>query len=402
MMRCARLLHWAAVAGLLGLVPTLYAQARVAHYDRPSGQSASQRLGLVGGTYTFTPGSLTDPQRLQRQGVNPSVASFNAHRPTRRQQVGRTPSVLRLGQIPAPQQRNLMQFGALTSAQIGASSGFYQATSVTTPIYGYGAQMVPEPRQIPIMELPELSEFHRYFGLVEAPPDTPPDQPKTFPELMDELQAETTADAAAAQREALTLFRELTGGFASNGEPVPDTHKPLMTRRAIRLLTSARDLARDRESDASAPSDAYVPDLLLVHVYLERYRAAGLEITSALNSLLTAARHDPEVFHKLSAARTDPSAWSDVVPLAAYFGDYRDGRSEALDRQMRQYLQAVAAQPASVDTLMLEAYCAWVLEDSSRARQALERAELELKRKGTGTRDGQERAALLAALEYAL
>ena len=248
------------------------------------------------------------------------------------------------------------------------TSGFDASTRLDVPIEGWGyLNSLPVPESPPAQRAPGTDRFSSYFGLRPAQKKDRSAKPVEYKTLYEAVERNTMNRITRKEEEAIGIFREMT---RTDVEP---TQRINGMRRVFRMLDGVRDL--DYEN--------YVPCLLLGHVAIERGH-----LTSAMNELAAAASRYPELF------REGP-------PLASYFGDYNQetGRSEYLDGQMRNYLQMLSSA-ATVDELVLQAYCAMALDDRPRARLALQRASDRWL--SAGARHSPGLLALIASLEYGL
>jgi hypothetical protein len=411
-------------AGLLVVctwLPAGYGQGQGVTLDRPSRHAPSERLGLLGGRYTRygaaqAPRGLTLPGAGQIQPAPTDLSFMPRSAAPRRGGIvpGRYRGPTQLGFIPAPNHRALFRRGALSDQRIGAASGFLAAISPGAPLYGNDMANALRVPQLPIMHLPEeRSPFHEMFDLMPTSEAADP-QPVPFDNIMDAVEARTQDQMRRLEQEALRLFREATGGRDVAGQPLTPTAKADRIRRAIRLFTAVRDLSGAETAAtpdlaallgvpaADQPSGRYLPQLLLAHTHLQRNMEAGRHIGPAMFCLLAIARDYPEAFAEISAARENPEAHADILLLAAYFGDYENGRSVTLERQMQAYMRVAPAERRAVDDLVLEAYCALVLGDLPRSRRALEAAEAALKNRPPEPRRADQWSTLIAALRYAL
>jgi hypothetical protein len=266
------------------------------------------------------------------------------------------------------------------------------------------------------MHLPEgRSPFHEMFDLMPTTETADP-QPVPFDNIMDAVEARTQDQVLRLEQEALRLFREATGGRDVAGQPLTPTAKADRIRRAIRLFTTVRDLGGAETTatpdlatllglpaaDQPSGRERYLPQLLLAHTHLQRHMEAGRQFGPAMFCLLAIARDYPEAFAEISAARENPEAHPDALLLAAYFGDYENGRSVTLERQMQAYMRVAPTDRRALDDLVLEAYCALVLGDLPRSRRALEAADAALKDRPPEPRRADQWSTLIAALRYAL
>jgi hypothetical protein len=175
--------------------------------------------------------------------------------------------------------------------------------------------------------------FHEFFGL--TPSDAPVDLTQVAPrsESVSVLLARKTDDSISRM-----LARALEAFKLATAEGKRDNELLSRARWALRV---ARDL----------DPDAHIASLLLVHAALGQQQVA-----SAVTYLADAARRHPVMFVE----------WPD---LASYYGD-----PQRLEREVRPHLRAGDQQPTA-ENYALQAYCAWVLGDKVRARDALERIE---------------------------
>lgn len=350
---------------VLALAPAASAQVgRRANINRPSLSSPSRMMERIGGTYTRDAvarrGGPSDISNLNRQ------AGFPGTFPSRSS--GYQPAPQRLGLLPAPYRRSLLRPGSLSDFQLQSVSGFSFTTRVDTPLYGW--PMVNElPRRQTWLgsEQAQGGAFHQFFGMVPAEPEQPrAATPIPYAVLTMAVEQQTESKLVGMQEQALALFSEVTTGSVVIEEQAEDF------RRIIALLNIVRSL------DAQAT----VPCRLLCHATLEEGR-----FKQAMNNLITAVRRDPAVL------RDGPN-------IASFFGDFdpQSGRSANLDEQMRQHVRPSEGDD-SIDSFVLQAYCAWVLGDKTRARLALERAAEAIEQRKSGSIHVDR---VIHALRYAL
>jgi hypothetical protein len=146
-------------------------------------------------------------------------------------------------------------------------------------------------------------------------------------------------------------------------EGLHETDVNMMTDRAIRAFREATQTeVPDRVERLSQAQDvltsilyinprAQAPALLCVYIALERE-----QLNFAMNKLFQAAGRNPDMF------REKPD-------LAQYFGD-----PKLLSAQLRKFAVVDEARQQDVATLVMQAYCAWMLDDVPRVRRALEAA----------------------------
>jgi len=407
-MKSYRVWKMVLAGGLFGLTGAVSAHAQVGQglsFHRPSEKGPSARLGRIGGRYTghteyFDPWSAG----AMRRGVPSFTSGLGPARPRGPGRLlrGQTPAPQRLGWIPSPASPTLFRRGALSDSQIGYSSGFYASIDVTTPLYGRGAFLAPQLPESSRFEVhKERSEFHEFFDVVPAASKGPAGPPLPFEDFLTAVERRTSSGVERAVEQAVRCFREATGARREDGRLVTELERPELVRQAIRQLSNARRLLTTAD-DPEAARDAFMLDLLIVHACLERYGAVTLQSDAALLRLKSVARHYPEAFHQIREARADPSWAQSRLNLATYYGDCQNGRSQVLERQMLHYLRSAALGTPSVGSLVLQAYCSWVLDDPARARLALDEAEKLLEDSSIHPRVAEEWRGVLAALRYGL
>lgn len=378
--------------------PRALAQIGGINLNRPSLEAPSGRVGNVGGRFTqLSPQVLDVTPRIPNVGL-PSLSM--AQPPGRRGRTGgRTSTPMKLGMVASPGAASLFRNGFLSDFDVGAASGFDISVSPDTPLYGWpGLNMVPG-QETPLQaEKSEGSAYHRFFDLA---PTRPPSggAPESFSSLLGLAEQHNQDRLQELREQAFSVFAEATADRTSGGDVLTDEQRMQRLRQAARLFGAARDLTRAGQTAATeAPADLPILDVLEAHTRLECNRNSGFYVDQVLSCLMKAARDDPDAFHRLAQARQNPG---DDQPIAAYFGDYRDGRSSMLERQMLQYVRVATVDTPTLDSLMLQAYCAWVLNDSTRASRALDEAERAL-RERPADQSSENWGALIAALRYAL
>ena len=368
--------HYRRLAGglvgvlLAAALPTASAQsARGIVVNRPSASAASRQIDWgLGGDYTRVPAALRqDPFNVATLNRVPGV-------PGRARYAGSDiePASLRLGVINPTNYRTVVNAGGMTDRQLWYGSGFSIGTRLDTPLYGWSPASygVLTPRDTPPLSLPTPpvgSRFQQYFGLL--PPETPREEsePLAFGDLSAAVERRTQATLRQAQDEALNLFRDATTTASESNAG----QRNAKLRQATRLLTNVRHLN----------DESHLPRILLAHAALERGQPG-----TALKNLIDAARRNPEAF------RDQPN-------VSEYFGDVdpRTGRSPRLESTMRANLRQ--SEGATLDSLVLQAYCGWVIGDQRRARAGLESAEARVAEGAPGSPYIME---LIHALRYAL
>ena len=354
-------------------------RARAGSISSPSG-----RVGITGGRYTeqrtVTGVGISAPLAPGLQGGAPIIPPINSNvfgRPYSPISMYMGPT-RRLGMIPAPSHHHLLRQGTLSEDRINYMSGFLSSTSPRTPLYGHSPRILRLP-QTPIYDVtPQESQFRRFFDLVESKPAALQQEPVRYESLIDAVEEHTQAEIRVSIKKARRLFRQATGELSATGNVFFVDERAFRLRQAIRLFSNISKIK----------PDADMVMLLNVHAQLERFRETELwQIEGAIRSLIAIARRHPEFF-------------SQQPDIASYFGDVESetGHSEWLERQMRYYMRG-STNTINVENAVLEAYCAWVLNDHNRARLALDKAEDLLK---GGEARGSHLDKLVAALRYAL
>ena len=398
--------YWHAVAWALGVLlagPISGARAQVgrgANLSRPTSSGASQRLGLLGGRYTYDWGSSglspagqqssrldTNSARRVESRIGMVGGSYTATGPDRpaaelaafsaSQALGlsnRPPGQrgyeyanARLGPVYIPRGYGLFPGGSVGQGEMRYTSGFDTATRLDVPLEGWAyLNSLPSPGYPAAPKAVGTDRFTDYFGLRPARHKDTNAEPIKYESLYEAVERSTENHIALREEEALKLFHDVT-----RLDVEPSVRRDGL-RRVVRLLSGVRDLDADK----------YLPCLLLGHVAMERGQVA-----TAMNSLIVAARRDPELFRKGPA-------------LATYYGDYdeKTGRSEYLDGQMRNYLGALS-EATTTNELVLHAYCALTLDDRLRARESLDKAFAQLR---SGARNSEGLAGLIFAMQYGL
>ena len=250
-------------------------------------------------------------------------------------------------------------FGSIAPYELERASLKRHGESLGVGIAGIGATH-PRMPVVPALQgrPPAATAFHRFFALSPPLAEQAPDQAEMLSDGLTgilERQSDTLAQLKLSA--AIEAFRRATSTEAEQ--------RIEAFWRAHELLESARELN----------PDSYVPPLLLVHTAL-----AKRQLETAMNSLILAVRRNPNLF-------------ADEVDVAAFFGD-----STLLAEQVRPYLRVGDDNPDLAAAWGLQAYCAWILRDSSRVETALDQmkqlAQRTLEDEGAST----VRYALHAAL----
>jgi hypothetical protein len=352
-------------------------------YNRPSAESPSAVIGRIGGHYTrFDPLSPTSAQNLVGVGSSAAAAlGIPSRSPFGAGGGGTsTPTPLRLGPIYDPyhgsfgssiyEYRDPMMAdgGVLSNADLAFASGLSRATRMDVPLGGWPLADIPLLPRTPLRAppAPQGSQFDQMLGLTPAEKTTPaPREEAKFQVIWTAMEQGTDGKLAQFMGKARELFREATGSRLEFAE------RNAKLRQAYGLLINVERV--DTESAR--------PCLLLALTALERDHTKG-----AIHNLVTLAMRAPESFREGEKP-------------ASFYGDYdeKTGRSAHLDGLMRMYLQLPDRDSPELATL--EAFCAWCLGDSTRARDALDKADRLLDAKGEERGDI---GRVISALRYAL
>ena len=375
--------------------PEAQAQRRRVLADNPSQSGPSSRLGVLGGANTYSPAVISIAPKTPNVGM-PSFSM--APRRNRPSYSGQPIAPVRLGMIASPTQRSLIRDGFLSDFDIGAASGFNVSVAPGTPLYGWPGLNMPRGENTPIQATePQGTAYHRFFDLT---PSRPPldSVMESYDNVVDLLDQCNDDRLAQLYKQAFDAFAEATAERSSPGDVAADEERSLRLGHAQRLFVAASELTKaGQKSVTDSAPELPILNVLEAHTHLEASRTSGISISEALLCLARAARYDPDTFHRLAQARRNEGA---ERSLASYFGDYRDGRSGNLERQMLQYVRTTT-DSSDLESMLLQAYCAWMLGDSQRAARALNEAEKTL-RERAADRSSENWNGLIAALRYAL
>ncbi|MFO0840154.1 MAG: hypothetical protein U1D55_16725 [Phycisphaerae bacterium] len=314
--------------------------SRPADVTRPSINSPSGRLGLIGGYFTRDDvsrirsfGTASESQTLdpmakngrfgfRRQGSGePLPDAFTPFRPgfSRR--------------LAGPE---MIDFGALRHSSLLQATDFMTATDVSGPIGGWKLEhpgslrdsiLPPTPRSDPAR-----TAFHDYFGLTPAQSVKPP--AAEVESLATLVERENDAAIKSLTMRAIAAFKAATGAEEDG--------------RGERLASANRQLQTLRDQDRSAA----LPVVLLMHTSLEKD-----QLLHALDCLFEFVSRDPFFL----ASHTD---------IRGYYGD--PGR---FDEQMRRYARLADETSTNAEPYLLAAYCARMANDTVRYDLAIAGAE---------------------------
>lgn len=253
-------------------------------------------------------------------------------------------------------------FGLSANLTAPGPMSFYGGSGYDRSLSGTAAPMglfLPPPaipiRYVPSISAyehtprPELTPFQRAFGLLPAPREP---EGETLKLPAERLNERTDQLAVAAEREGLALFKQGTveGRDARTGRFLNCLDCADKLAAAVQRLRMARVL------DVQAAR----PVLLLAHALLEQEQS-----TLAVHHLTEAFAREPALFD------------ADPHELDGYFGDVTaEGETSVLlAAQLRRYRRVAELNPEAPDALVLQAYCAWRLNEIDRARQALDQLD---------------------------
>jgi hypothetical protein len=322
---------------LLAATSTYGQRSTAARINRASSRAASARVGLVGGLNTgryADPAALTNvaPSGFQTAGRGATQPNFFGGG----WKMGRLPALampeaLLLGEVGSSAPGTVSPWArALRGAQasdLAWASGLQTSFGLGVPLSGIGRtgiQLSGSPYFVPEAT---GTEFQLFFGLEPTEPAPTEELPVPEGGWIELLERENEEHLLRKEADALERFK-----LATQADVDQRRERLSEAQTALRAI---RDL--DRE--------AYIPCLLLLHVALEKHQMLG-----ASAYLTDAVRRHPAVF----VERPD---------LASYFGD-----PELLDQTARDYL---TYESRTAEAFALRAYCAWVLNDRARVKDAL-------------------------------
>lgn len=337
----------AAVLSVSGAAAQLAGVSRPARVSRPSAVAPSVRLDIIGGLFTRATAnpSLTNP------GGSTMIQGPPAGLPTSRNRFRYVFSPRRRYGIkpPAglPPALRFVPTGMVTlkipetldsrlfrqaDVELRSITGFDTATSLEIP-FGFSMLEAPERTGVP-GRVPDASQsaFDLFFDLRPAARNKPA-RPAAGPPVdwVHGVEQAHQARLDALGKQATWLFRQ---AMAASGDERP------------KLLSEAVDaLRRWRELDAHNPT----PCLLLAHAALARSQAL-----SAVLYLTDALRRDARLFEQ-------PPDLTDYFP-----------KPQVLRELLQTYLLGGIEGPDTAEWWALRAYCAWMLDDRGRLREALD------------------------------
>jgi hypothetical protein len=327
-------------------VGTAYGQRSVAApIYRATTQSPSARLGLVGG---YNTGRWGDPDRLTDVAA-PALGSAGRGL-SRPNFYG---AGWRMGQMaPAalPQAFMLSSSGVIVptmespwaevlrgvpTSDVARATGLQASMLLSVPLTGIGPTEIRWPDRPYFVPEPTGTAFDQVFGLEPTKAQPVSELPVPDGGWVGLLEQENAEVLVRKRASALEKFK------AATREDIEDRFERLSEAQwALRVV---RDLDRD----------AYIPCLLLAHTALEQH-----QVLAAVTYLADAVRRHPALF----VERPD---------LASYFGD-----PKLLKRVAREHMRIGDEIPCATN-YALQAYCAWVLEDRVRVKDALDKMTAE-------------------------
>jgi hypothetical protein len=318
-------------------------RAQPASINRPSSWAPSARIGLVGG---YNTGRYATPEQVAT--LPPDSFGSGGRGLGRPNFLG---AGWRMGSLPAPavpQAFTLAQPGAIApmttspfaralrgaqAQDLALASRLESSLQLSVPLTGIGTTEIEWPDRPYFIPEPTGTAFQKFFGLKPTVAEPVAELPMPEEGWVGLLEQQNDESLRLKRQRALEEFKAATRE-RSSFEQLSEA------QWALRVL---RDL--DRET--------YIPCLLLVHVALEKR-----QLSVAVTHLADAVRRHPELF----VERPD---------LASYFGD-----PTLLERVARDHLKIGDEDPSPVG-YVLQAYCAWVLNDRVRARDALDKMAAE-------------------------
>ncbi|MFQ5805797.1 MAG: hypothetical protein ACE5I3_05035 [Phycisphaerae bacterium] len=361
----------------VGLVATAaQGQWERARINRPSEWAPSTRVGQTGGIYT----RYEDVAKVPG-GTGPRVGGLGLQRPTYFGAVGRIGG---LAPAPMPAAFAFAQVGynarparlpslagmrGATPAELARVSGLWASQRPSVPLTGLGPYQIKLPDRPYYVPEPEGTALHEFFGLKPMAVESRSETPVPVDGLVGLLEQENEQFLREYSSWALSAFKHAMRDRAQDGGDA--------LWEAQQALTAVRDL----------DLEAYIPCLLLVHTALERD-----QIRVGVRRLADTVRRHPSIFIE----RPD---------VASYYGDAewleekQAWRSELLEQQMRKHLRIGDENPGHPGAYVLQAYCAWVLNDPTRVRYALDRLMAADQRAQVGAEAIAVRHALAAAMK---
>jgi|GEM_PF-2864993 len=314
---------------------------RQAMINRASDQTASVRLGQVGGAYTGRYGNPASVTNVSRPNLG--IGNNGIERPNffgagwqmgNLQEAALPQAFLYSAQsvrMPATASPWAKFLRGPRTYELAAYSGATRSQSLSKRLSASMPRGLPVATSRNYIREPQTSSHAAFFGLNAVPAyktQAEESQGLTWVALMEN---ENDAFFQQRRRRALSLFKEA------------------MTRetedRAQRLSEAQLALREIRDMD----SDSSLPCLLLMHVALEKD-----QVELAVNQLQEAVNRNPSVF-------MTPS------DLGSYCGS-----PEILIERARQYVKIGDDNPTP-EFYALQGYFAWVLEDEIRLEAALNR-----------------------------
>ncbi len=324
------------------IVPAVHGQSSTAaRRNRAASQSASMRLGRVGGLNTGRYGDVQRLTNVSRGGLDPVGAGL-----TQPNYFGAGWQIGRLRQPALPQafmlnrpgmrmqQTQSLWASALRGVQrrdIESASRLEASLRLTVPLTGIGSTAIRLPNRPYFVPEQTGTAFHDFFGLRPTEAEPVSDMPVPDEDWVGLLERQNEELFLQKKTEALATFK------AATREGVENRYERLSEARWA--LRGVRDLLPEE----------HVPCLLLLHIALEKN-----QLQSAITYLEDVVKRHPAVF----VERAD---------IESYFGD-----PTLIEQTARRYLR-IGDTSSSPEYYALQAYCAWVINDPVRLREALDR-----------------------------
>lgn len=324
-------------AGLL-LATAAFGQSLGAGFltpDRPSDLAPSTRVGLVarsGGPQVAARGSSSPAGgRLPAfrgfgTGYDPDRTAFaRAFRPSlaRRFVPGVRPGSLVNGNEGVASMQDYYIVSALD-----------RATAMDVPIMGWEPPGLPLEQGRIYIPPTDAGPFHQFFGL------TP--------------EREITAPLTDSKLSAADHMGIVTQGYVDD----------LMERARVAFKTGTTPGLKGREEYLSRALD-------LCDVVSDLDRKRGEATLLHLQGALAMRRSDRAAYDLYELTARDPEIFKTRPDFAAYFGDTQT----FLDAALRDYIQLVELSKPEAEASLIQAYCAWALNDPDRMRRALTQAD---------------------------
>ncbi len=217
-------------------------------------------------------------------------------------------------------------------------------------VFGYRGRLPALDGHLYVAHAP-TTPFQEYFGLL---PSREPVQGEPVPLPAERIESRLQRRLNVVTAEAFEFFHQATVEARDVDARTGVGNYPNCADCVQNLSHASRRLIMLRDLD----DQNHLPPLLLTHVFLEQDRPLA-----ASGFLIDAFKRNPDLL-------------DDARAIRKYFGD-ADEHAETslyLSEQMRRFVRIGELNPKSPPAQLLEAYCAFQLGDTARARRAAERA----------------------------